>query len=91
MNEIQALGYVGLVARDLGAWRTYATEFLGLQAVAERGDETLRLRMDDHDWRIAIDAGDGDDIAYAGWQVADDGRTRVPGRPATRRRRARHR
>jgi 2,3-dihydroxybiphenyl 1,2-dioxygenase len=71
MSEIQALGYVGLRARDLAAWRTFASGFLGLEAVGDRGDETLRLRMDDNDWRISVEAADGDDIAFAGWQVAD--------------------
>ena len=32
MNAIRSLGYIGIGADDLDAWRTFATDLLGLHA-----------------------------------------------------------
>jgi biphenyl-2,3-diol 1,2-dioxygenase len=65
---ISALGYLGIGASDLEAWRGYATETLGL-ACAEQ-DGALLLRMDDAPWRVRIEQSDADDLSYAGFAVA---------------------
>lgn len=67
---VTQLGYLGLAVKDLGAWQTYAQEVLGLQASKE-GD-VLYLRMDEHQYRFALHQGPQDDIAYTGWEVADE-------------------
>jgi biphenyl-2,3-diol 1,2-dioxygenase len=70
-NAVTQLGYLGISAKDLGAWETFARDILGLQARQEDG--ALYLRMDDHQYRFALHEGAQDDLAYAGWEVADEG------------------
>ena len=65
---ISALGYLGIGASDLDAWRGYATETLGLACVEQDG--ALLLRMDDAPWRMRIEQSDADDLSYAGFEVA---------------------
>jgi 2,3-dihydroxybiphenyl 1,2-dioxygenase len=70
MSAIQSLGYVGLTVSDLDGWKTFATRFLGLQAVV-RDDTVLDLRMDAYALRLRLTAGAADDIDVAGWEVRD--------------------
>ncbi|WHX15712.1 VOC family protein [Streptomyces malaysiensis subsp. malaysiensis] len=74
MPYVNALGYIGIGAKDLDVWQTFATEILGLQvtraADAENVD-TLFLRMDARHHRIAVRAGE-DELSYVGWEVADE-------------------
>ncbi len=65
---VSALGYLGIGASDLDAWRSYATEVLGL--ACEDADGGLNLRMDAAPWRLRLDPSAADDIAYAGFEVA---------------------
>ena len=67
---VSALGYLGFEVSDLPAWRTFATDFLGLMDVSGSRDE-LKLRLDSRDWRIAVSPGPADDLAFAGFEVAD--------------------
>lgn len=71
MHEVRQLGYVGSTATDLAAWRAYAVEVLGIEISPDSTDEMLYLRFDDHHHRLVIHAGDIDDVAYVGWEVAD--------------------
>ncbi|MGO9604655.1 MAG: biphenyl-2,3-diol 1,2-dioxygenase [Candidatus Binataceae bacterium] len=71
MSGIRSLGYVGLGVKDLTAWERFATQVLGLQSAGDRGDGVLRLRMDEYAYRFALHRDDADDLAYAGWEVAD--------------------
>lgn len=68
--SVIALGYVGLNVSDVPAWKTWAQQFLGAMPgpMSPAGEE--RLRFDEHAWRIALEHGDRDDIAYAGFEVA---------------------
>ncbi|GAA1852645.1 biphenyl-2,3-diol 1,2-dioxygenase [Pseudonocardia ailaonensis] len=71
MGHVSALGYVGLMARDLDAWQTFGTEVLGLQAMRaadSEGVDTLFLRMDRRHHRIAVREGE-DGLGYSGWEV----------------------
>jgi len=68
--SIAALGYVGLGVSDLAAWRRFATELLGLQAV-ERSDGSIDLRMDAYATRLRLIEAAADDVAYVGWEVSD--------------------
>jgi biphenyl-2,3-diol 1,2-dioxygenase len=67
---VSALGYIGLEASDLAAWRRYATGFLGLME-ASSSDAELRFRADVRAWRIAVSQGKADDLAFAGFEVRD--------------------
>lgn len=71
MSAVQALGYVGLGVKDLDAWENFATQILGLQSGGRTDDGRLLLRMDEYAYRLALHRDDSDDIAYAGWEVAD--------------------
>ncbi len=68
---VTALGYIGIEASDIAAWRRYASEFLGLMEVASVEDG-LRFRIDARGWRIAVQPGPADDLAYAGYEVANE-------------------
>ena len=66
---LQALGYVGIHAKDLDEWGRYATRFLGMQLV-EQSRTSLSLRMDDRKQRVIVNADRGT-ASFYGWEVAD--------------------
>src|SRR5271166_2907607 len=67
---IEALGYIGVRARDLNDWATYGTDFLGLQRV-DKSHSTLAFRMDDRKQRLVVEADGGQGVGFFGWEVAD--------------------
>jgi len=71
MSTAAQLGYVGLEVSDLGAWRGFATELLGLAVGEPRSDGALPLRMDERAFRILLSEGARDDVACLGWEVVD--------------------
>jgi 2,3-dihydroxybiphenyl 1,2-dioxygenase len=71
MTAVTQLGYLGVAARDLDAWRSYATETLGMGVLAPDPDRALRLKMDGYHHRIAVQESPEETLAYAGWEVAD--------------------
>jgi len=66
----QALGYVGVRAKDLGEWASYGSGLLGLQRI-DKSRSTLAFRMDDRKQRIIVDADGGEGIGFFGWEAAD--------------------
>jgi 2,3-dihydroxybiphenyl 1,2-dioxygenase len=66
----QALGYVGVRAKDLGDWASYGSGLLGLQPI-DKSRSTLAFRMDDRKQRIIVDADGGEGIGFFGWEVSD--------------------
>jgi len=66
----QALGYVGVRAKDLGDWASYGSGLLGLQRI-DKSHSTLAFRMDDRKQRIIVDADGGEGIGFFGWEAAD--------------------
>ena len=64
----QALGYVGVRAKDLGDWASYGSGLLGLQRI-DKSRSTLAFRMDDRKQRIIVDADGGEGIGFFGWEV----------------------
>lgn len=72
--DILGLGYLGLSSPSVDAWRDYATDILGMEVAEAREGydaDTLYLRMDDREHRIAIRPADLDDIEYIGWEAKD--------------------
>jgi 2,3-dihydroxybiphenyl 1,2-dioxygenase len=69
MAEISCLGYVGFGVSDLAKWEDLAVNVLGLQASRRDGQESLALRMDEHEQRIFLERSDADDLSVAGWLV----------------------
>jgi len=70
--EINALGYVGLRASDLGEWQSYGTGLLGLQLV-DKSAKSLAFRMDDRKQRFIVTDEPGGGAAFYGWEVPDAG------------------
>ena len=68
--RVSRLAYIGADATDLGAWKNYATEIMGLQVAADSTDRRLYLRADERHHRLSIHAGGDDDITYVGWDLA---------------------
>src|SRR2546426_12238048 len=68
--SVQALGYVGIRARDLGDWAAYGTKLLGLQRI-DKSRSSIAFRMDDRKQRILVDADGGEGIGFFGWEAAD--------------------
>lgn len=69
--SVRALAYLGFETTALAAWQSYATEVLGLMEVEADDARTARFRMDSRAWRIAVEQGTRDDIAYVGFEVGD--------------------
>ncbi|WP_454834447.1 VOC family protein [Pseudomonas lini] len=68
---VRALAYLGFESTDLDSWQSYATEILGLMKVETFDTDTIKFRMDSRAWRIAVEKGERDDIAYAGFEVTN--------------------
>ena len=68
--KIHSLGYVRLESTDVGQWRGFAENVLGLRAT-DGPDGSLRLRMDERPVRIAIVPGDQDRLVAAGLELRD--------------------
>jgi biphenyl-2,3-diol 1,2-dioxygenase len=71
MASVTQLGYLGLSVSDLAEWERFAAEVLGLQPNGTDNKGSLFLRMDEYHHRFILSEGKDDDIAYVGWEVAD--------------------
>ncbi|MGH7125476.1 MAG: hypothetical protein ACREFI_13960, partial [Stellaceae bacterium] len=71
MGTAAKLGYLGVEVTDLGAWRRFARDLLGLAIGVPRSDGALPLRMDAHAHRFLLHEGPADDVAYVGWELPD--------------------
>ena len=86
----RGLGYVGVEASDLEAWRHFALEVCGMMPARippgasdalpripdpeARGlgpDGTLYLKLDDHQWRLAIHPGETPGLRYVGFELGN--------------------
>ena len=67
---ITSLAYIGITTPAASQWRPFATGILGCMAAPDGPDGSIRLRVDEADWRIQIHPGDADDLSYIGWSVA---------------------
>lgn len=70
-SKIDALAYIVAQSTDLSAWQDYAENMLGMSA-AQGPAGTLDIKMDERDFRIQVEAGEGDSYLVSGWSVADD-------------------
>ena len=68
--SVMGLGYIGLTARDLGAWRRFGTDVLAMQVIGRDAD-TLALRMDERCQRLLVQRGEADAPAYFGFEADD--------------------
>jgi len=67
--SIGSLGYLGLKVKEPRAFAEFATHVLGLMPGESTG-EARRFRLDELAWRIAVEPGQSDDVAYLGFEVA---------------------
>jgi 2,3-dihydroxybiphenyl 1,2-dioxygenase len=67
---LTGLGYVGVAARDIDAWSTFATRLLGMQA-SESIASLRSFRMDDRAQRLFVERADADGVLVYGWEAAD--------------------
>jgi 2,3-dihydroxybiphenyl 1,2-dioxygenase len=68
--DLQALGYVGVRARNLDDWVSYGTRLLGMQMV-DRTASKAALRMDDRKQRMIVNADGGEGIDFIGFEATD--------------------
>jgi 2,3-dihydroxybiphenyl 1,2-dioxygenase len=67
---VSQLAYLGIGVSDMNAWKTFATDILGMQIVERADDGTVYLRMDENHHRIALHPSGEDDVLYIGLQAA---------------------
>ncbi len=72
MAAVTQLGYLGLSVSNIGDWEHFATQVLGLGVSGRMDDGSLYLRMDEYHHRFLVHPTGKDDIAYIGWEVADE-------------------
>lgn len=68
--RILQVAYLGIAARDLDAWRSYAADYLGMQVV-EQPDDAIVLRMDERCQRVLVELADRDGLNCIGLEVQD--------------------
>jgi 2,3-dihydroxybiphenyl 1,2-dioxygenase len=72
MAAVTQLGYLGIGAKDIGAWRNYAENLLGVGVSGVDSDGTMLLRLDDHEQRFLVREDPRDDVLFVGWQTDDE-------------------
>ena len=70
MQGVTELGYVRFGVSDLGAWRAYLGELLGLEIRDDSGDDKIWARTDFWHHRICVEEDPIDDLLAAGLRVA---------------------
>ncbi|MDT7709191.1 MAG: 3,4-dihydroxy-9,10-secoandrosta,3,5(10)-triene-9,17-dione 4,5-dioxygenase [Pseudonocardiales bacterium] len=69
--KVRSVGYVGINATNVPAWRDYAHDVLDVQLRADAPEGGLLLKTDDYRWRIAVHQAEADGLAYAGLELPD--------------------
>ena len=70
MAHVTELGYLGIGAKDLDAWKEFATNLFGMEYVAGDEDDRFFLRYDYWHHRIEVRRDDSDDLMFLGLRVA---------------------
>lgn len=71
--SIARLGYIGLSAQNPSDWVGFGEDLLGLQAETDAAG-IVTLKMDDHPFRVTVEAGAEDKLAFIGWETEDAAR-----------------
>ena len=69
---VLSLGYLHLRTPNLDAWRTFATETLGLMLAPGPDEDAQYYRWDDHPYRLVLAPGDEASVSAIGFEVGDD-------------------
>ena len=70
MMDIRGLAYVVAETTDLSTWSNYATDVLGMM-VSESAEGELLVKMDERQFRIAVQKGQRNAYVASGWEVLD--------------------
>jgi len=70
MVQVTELGYMGIGVKDVDAWRSFATQILGMEVSDEGERDRCYLRMDYWHHRLIVHANGSDDLEYLGFRVA---------------------
>lgn len=68
MMDIRGLAYVVAETTDLAKWKNYAEQVLGMMTVAAP-DGGLYVRMDERQFRFAVEPGQRNAYVASGWEV----------------------
>lgn len=68
---VRSLGYVVVEAVDVAPWRKFAVEVLGLMEAASGPDGSVRFRIDERPFRIAVIPGKHNRFVSCGWEFKD--------------------
>jgi 3,4-dihydroxy-9,10-secoandrosta-1,3,5(10)-triene-9,17-dione 4,5-dioxygenase len=68
---VRSLGYVVIEATDVAAWRKFAVEVIGLMEGAPGADGSVRFRIDERPFRIAVIPGQHNRFVSCGWEFRD--------------------
>lgn len=70
MHSVDELAYIGISAKDLEVWATYAQQVLGHEVTGDSDRHNLYLRMDERHHRFIVHpSAEPEDVSYIGWQV----------------------
>lgn len=69
--KVRAIGYVGLNATDVDAWRDFAENVLGAQVQPESTSDRLVVKTDDYRARIFVERSDQSGLAYLGLELGN--------------------
>ena len=69
--SIKSLGYIGVNATTLSQWKDFACDVMGLEDVSSTlgDDKTHYYKMDDHPYRVFVQAAEADGLAVCGWET----------------------
>lgn len=70
MMDIRGLAYVVAQTTDIDRWKRYAEGVLGMM-VSEGPEGSLYVRMDERQFRFAVEPGARDAYLASGWEVLD--------------------
>ena len=70
MIDIRGLAYVVAETTDMAKWKTYAESVLGAMTTPAP-DGGLRVKVDERQYRIAVQQGSRDAYVASGWEVRD--------------------
>ncbi len=69
--EIVQVAYLGIAATDLPAWRSFASDYLGMQVSDAEGGR-LSIRMDERAQRFLIESAPRNGVGFIGLELRDD-------------------
>ncbi len=72
--DLRGIAYLGLDVPDVEAWSTFATDVVGLMAVAgattdDATPPAALFKADDRRWRVALYAAERPGVAYVGFEL----------------------